>query len=93
MIRAPFPMAIVGDGQIQDEVDALQNRRSAWPRGSTPPPGIRVQQLAQDQMSTSLAVMALEVRRRPLSWPQGSGALGGGPGGHPGGRGGNGGRR
>jgi len=46
--------------------------------------------LAQDLMSTSLALMALEVHRRP-NWPQGPGALGGGPGGYPGGRGGDGG--
>jgi hypothetical protein len=65
MIRAPFPMAIVGDGQIQDEVDALPTRRSHGLGASTPPPGTRVRQLAQDQMSTSLAVMALEVHRRP----------------------------
>jgi hypothetical protein len=51
------------------------------------PHGNRVQLLAQDQMSTSLAVMALEVHRRP-ELAQGPGALGGGPGGHPGGRGG-----
>ena len=31
MIRAPFPMAIVGDGQIQGEVDALPTRRSHGP--------------------------------------------------------------
>ena len=65
MIRAPFPMALVGDGQIPGQVDALPTRRSHGLGASTPPPGIRVRQLAQDQMSTSLAVMALEVHRRP----------------------------
>jgi hypothetical protein len=54
------------------------------------PHGNRVPLLAQDLMSTSLALMALEVHRRP-NWPQGPGALGGGPGAYPGGRGGDGG--
>jgi hypothetical protein len=37
------------------------------------PHGNRVQLLAQDQMSTSLAVMALEVHRRPELAHKGSG--------------------
>jgi hypothetical protein len=52
------------------------------------PHGNRVQLLAQDQMSTSLAVMALEVHRRPELAQGSGGSWGRGPGGHPGGRGG-----